>query len=90
VKLLRQTGSIKRRKGSARSTKRTPEVVDAVEEIMGKKNFIITPVVPSKLNVRLVSCFFFIGSLFCLFKARLSVYNSNFQKRAFFKVSMAT
>jgi hypothetical protein len=37
VKLLRETGSIKRRKGSARSTKRTLEVVDAVEEIMGKK-----------------------------------------------------
>jgi hypothetical protein len=34
--------------------------------------------------------FFFIGNLFYLIKARLSVYKSNFQKRAFFKVSIAT
>jgi hypothetical protein len=34
--------------------------------------------------------FFFIGNLFYLIKARLSVYKSNFQQRAFFKVSIAT
>jgi hypothetical protein len=34
--------------------------------------------------------FFFIGNLFYLIKARLSVYKSNFQKRVFFKVSIAT
>jgi hypothetical protein len=34
--------------------------------------------------------YFFIGNLFYLIKARLSVYKSNFQKRAFFKVSIAT
>jgi hypothetical protein len=34
VQLFRCAGSITRKKGSGRSTKRTPEFVDAVEKIM--------------------------------------------------------
>ncbi|RZB40389.1 HTH 29 domain containing protein, partial [Asbolus verrucosus] len=34
VKLFRETGSIKRKDGSGRSKKRTPEIVDEVEVIM--------------------------------------------------------
>ena len=45
------------------------------------------------LNIIMASCvdiIFFIGAPFYLFKARFSVFKSNFLKREFFKVTMAT